>query len=221
MKVLDTWRKRAIAATTAALACLGGGLFVTAGTAYAATCSDADVAFVRGSTELPGPGLVGTPFTNAVMQNLPGRTVTTYGVDHAANIQQTSAGPGATDMTRHVTSVAATCPNTKFMLGGHTQGASVTDISIGIPTFLGTGARIPTNLASRVSAVVVFGHPLALTGGKITSASQLYGPKAKEFCEPGDPVCANRFNGIAHLLHAFDGSATDGGRFAASKVLGQ
>ncbi|MCM3884465.1 cutinase family protein [Frankia sp. R82] len=211
---------RALAAGLAALACIIGGGVMTAGTAQAATCSDVEVVFARASTELPGLGIVGTPFVDGVKKNLPGKSVGSYAVNYAADITQLSAGAGATDMTRHVTSVAAACPNTKFVLGGYSQGASVTDISIGIFTFLGQGETIPANLAPRVSAVVVFGNPLALYSGHIPTSSPAYGPKSKEFCEAGDPVCANGVNGLAHLMYAFDGSATEGARFAATRILG-
>ncbi|MCK9902357.1 cutinase family protein [Frankia sp. Cpl3] len=93
-----------------------------------------DIDFARGSGESPGLGITGTPFVNSLRQNLTGKSVSSYAVNYAADVAQTSAGPGATDMTRHVVSVAASCPNTTFLLGGYSQGASVTDISIGIPT---------------------------------------------------------------------------------------
>ncbi|SQE00345.1 Cutinase [Parafrankia sp. Ea1.12] len=218
MRFVGSWKRRALALAVAATACtLGGG--IVAGPAQAATCSDVEVVFARGSGELPGLGITGGPFVNAVKQNLPGKTVASYAVNYAADYAQTSAGPGATDMTRHVKATAAACPNTKFVLGGYSQGASVTDISIGIPTFLDLGETIPKELAPRVAAVVVFGNPLALTAGKITTASPLYGPKAKEYCNLGDPVCASGFNFFAHIMYGFDGSAADGGKFAASKVL--
>ncbi|KAE8880917.1 hypothetical protein PF003_g34830 [Phytophthora fragariae] len=43
-------------------------------------------------------------------------------------------------MTNHVVSVAKECPNTVFVLGGYSQGASVT-------ATLGSGGTIPENLA--------------------------------------------------------------------------
>ena len=131
---------------------------------------------------------------------------------------QMSAGPGATDMSNHVKSIAASCPNTVFVLGGYSQGASVTDIAIGIQTLLGTGGTIPTNLAPRVKAVVVYGNPLRLYGKTINTASSLYGPKAKEFCNLGDPVCANGSNVLAHLTYPTNGTVQEGARFAADKV---
>ncbi|OHV35755.1 cutinase [Parafrankia colletiae] len=194
------------------------GIGLAAGPASAATCSDVDIVFARGSGEAPGLGITGTPFVNSLRQNLTGKSVSSYAVNYAADVAQTSAGPGATDMTRHVVSVAASCPNTKFVLGGYSQGGSVTDISIGIPTLLGSGQTIPTNLAPRVAAVVVFGNPLALYGQRITTVSPLYGPKAKEYCNLGDPVCAGGFNIYAHLTYGFDGSTANGATFAATRV---
>ncbi|TQS43552.1 cutinase family protein [Cryptosporangium phraense] len=194
------------------------GLAVVASPATAA-CSDVQVVFARGSTEAPGLGIVGRPLVSAIQQQLRGLTVDSYAVDYAADIAQTSAGPGATDMSNHIEEVAAACPNTSFVIGGYSQGASVTDIAIGIPTSLGRGGTIPTNLAPRVKAVTVFGNPLRLFRQTINSASQLYGQKALDQCATGDPVCGNGSNSFAHLTYAFDGqSVPRAAQFAANLV---
>jgi cutinase len=201
------------------------GLFAAVGLAVASPasadiCPDVHVVFARGTLEPGGPGiLVGESFISAVKAGLIGRNVDSYGVNYAADVLQTSAGSGATDMTNNVTTVAALCPNTKFILGGYSQGATVTDIALGIPTILGSGNSIPVWLAGRVSAVVVFGNPLAIFGGHIPTSSLLYGLKSKEFCNSGDPVCANGVNVLAHLTYGFDGSTAAGGKWAADKVL--
>jgi cutinase len=218
----------AVSAALATAGCVdGGGVPITRPTQTTGTgtnpgspagCADVEVVFARGSGELPGLGITGTPFVNSLKSDLAGKTVNAYAVNYAADVAQTSAGPGATDMTNHVTSVAAKCPNTKFVLGGYSQGASVTDISIGIPTFLGTGQTIPTSLAPRVAAVVVFGNPLGDLGQTIASLSPLYGPKSDSFCNAGDPVCARGTDIAAHLAYATDGSAAHGARFAAERV---
>jgi cutinase len=215
----QTFARRRAAALAVALAAGAAGLTVGAApAASAASCSDVDVVFARGTGETAGLGIVGTPLVSSLQADLPGKSVSSYAVNYAANSAQTSAGPGATDMTNHVTATAASCPNTSFVLGGYSQGASVTDISIGIPTALGTGQTIPTSLAPRVKAVVVFGNPLRLYGQTIVTASTLYGPKAKEFCNLGDPVCANGFDISAHLLYAVNGSVQSGAQFAAAKI---
>jgi cutinase len=181
-------------------------------------CPAVNVVFARGTGEPSGLGEVGAPFVRTLIAHLPGKTVTSYAVNYAADELQTSAGPGATNMSDHIISMAAQCPGTTFVIGGYSQGASVTDIAIGIPTILGTGTTIPAPLASRVAAVVVFGNPLQLTGETITSASRVYARKAEEFCDAGDPVCGNGGNVQAHLDYAANGSTTQGARFAAGQV---
>jgi cutinase len=205
--------------TGTVLAAVSGGVAIaTTSVSNAADCSDVQVVFARGTGELPGLGITGGPFTDAVKADLPGLNVTSYAVEYAADALQASAGAGATDMSEHVESIAAQCPGTKFVLGGYSQGASVVDIAIGIPTALGTGGTIPAALAPNVAAVAVFGNPLRLFGQNIPQASQLYGPKAIDLCNTGDPVCGNGANIGAHLTYGTDGSATTAAQFAAGKV---
>ncbi|OIJ63658.1 cutinase family protein [Streptomyces mangrovisoli] len=212
-------RRRRVLVSLAGVGVLSAaGLSLLPSMASAAPCSDVEVVFARGTGEAPGLGITGTPLVKDIKSALPGRTVASYAVDYAANFAQTSAGPGATDMTEEVESTAANCPRTSFVLGGYSQGGSVTDIALGIRTQLGTGRTIPQGLAARVKAVVVFGNPLRLSGRTIASASDLFGPKAKEFCNTGDPVCGNGRNGAAHLTYHLNGSVDDGARFAAERI---
>ncbi|KAG7399650.1 hypothetical protein PHYBOEH_008293 [Phytophthora boehmeriae] len=185
-----------------------------------AECTDVHIVFARGSGEMAGLGICGTPLVSGIKSNLAGMSVSSYAVNYLASMSQTSAGPGATDMTKHVVSVAQECPNTVFILGGYSQGASVTDISIGIKTTLGTGQTIPDSLSARIKAIVTFGNPLKLMGQTIKSASTTYGSKAIEFCNLGDPVCGNGFNVMAHLTYATDGSVTSAAQKAAALVKG-
>ncbi|ETL98251.1 hypothetical protein F441_04910 [Phytophthora nicotianae CJ01A1] len=185
-----------------------------------AECSDVHVVFARGSGEAAGLGICGEPFVSGITSNLSGMSVSSYAVNYLASMDQTSAGPGATGMTNHVVSVAKECPDTVFVLGGYSQGASVTDISIGIKTTLGSGDTIPESLSSRIKAIVTFGNPLKLTGGTIESSSSTYSSKAIEFCNQGDPVCGNGANTMAHLTYPTDGSVTSAAEKAAALVKG-
>jgi cutinase len=202
-----------VAAGVAALA----GAVSTAGPAQAA-CSDVELVFARGTGEPAGLGVLGAPLARELASALPGKSVTSHAVDYAAASNQASAGPGATDMSRHVITQAGACPNQRFVLGGYSQGASVTDIAIGLRTGRSTGETIPARLAPRVAAVVVFGNPLGISHQTIAGSSKLYGPKAKEFCATGDPVCGNGNNFAAHLSYARNGDVAAGAEFAAGLV---
>lgn len=208
---------RAGMALAAAATCVATGL-VTAGPAAAADCSDVELVFARGTGERPGLGILGAPLVREMQAALPGKTVTSRAVDYAAAANQRSAGPGATDMTNHVVETAAACPNTTFVLGGYSQGASVTDIALGVRTNLGNGQSIPTNLAPRVGAVVVFGNPLGLSRQTIEQSSDLYGDKAKSFCANGDPVCGGGNNFAAHLAYSRNGNIGEAADFVASTL---
>ncbi|WP_432512594.1 cutinase family protein [Kineococcus sp. SYSU DK001] len=208
----------ASASLTAAVA--GAGLVATAAPAAAATCSDVEVVFARGTGEAPGLGIVGGPFVRALTSQLSDRSVASHAVDYAANTSQTSAGPGASAMSAHVRSVAAQCPGTRFVLGGYSQGATVTDIALGIRTGTTTGTPVPAELAGRVAAVVVFGNPLGLSGRTIATASPTYGPRSKDYCNSSDTVCgsAPKTGTGGHLSYATNGSTTAGAQFAAGLV---
>src|SRR6185436_12649631 len=110
-------RTPAAAVLSVAAAVAAGGT-VLAAPAGAAVCTDIHVVFARGSGEAPGLGITGSPFVDAVRSNASGRSVSSYAVNYAAALDQSSAGAGATDMTRHVVSYAADCPSAKIVLGG-------------------------------------------------------------------------------------------------------
>jgi cutinase len=103
-------------------------------------------------------------------------------------------------------------------VGGYSQGASVTGIAIGIRGAGTDGQAIPANLTGRVAAVVVFGNPLGLRRRTIAGSSATFGPKAKEFCNTGDPVCGNGNNFAAHLAYPRNGSVQQAAAFAAGKI---
>jgi cutinase len=181
-------------------------------------CPDVDVVFARGTGEAPGLGGPGTAFVTALEADFPGKIVTSYAVHYDASVSQADVGPGATDMSDHIISVAGQCPQTRFVIGGYSQGASVVDVAIGITPALGQGTPIPASLASQIAAVVVFGNLLGDLGQTIASLSPVYGPRSDSFCNVGDPVCARGFNLDAHLGYATDGSAVRGAQFAAEEV---
>jgi cutinase len=185
-----------------------------------ADCPAVEAIFARGTGEAPGLGILGGPFTESLAAALPGSEVTATAVDYAANITQTSAGPGSEDMTQKLTATAQRCPETQFVIGGYSQGATVTDLALGIRVGLTDGTPIPADLIDRVAAVVVFGNPLGLTGGTIAEANAAVADRTLEFCNDGDIVCTGRGGLVAHLAYRTNGDTAEGARFAAEQIAG-
>lgn len=217
------------ALVTASALCLldappGAAAMSPAGASAAASvrsaCPDVDVVFARGTNEPAGLGEPGSAFAASLAADLPGWDVTAYAVQYPASIDQLSAGAGAEDMSRHVIAVAAQCPDTLFVIGGYSQGATVTDKAVGIDTgvpYLGT--EIPSSLVPRVAAVATFGNPLWLTGRDPETASPAYTGKWIDFCATGDPVCANGIDPVAHLSYVSSGYTAAAAVFAATRVI--
>jgi cutinase len=125
---------------------------------------------------------------------------------------------GANDASDHVQSTAANCPDTKVVLGGFSQGASVVD------TITQT---MPPAVADHVAAVVVFGNPrsahaASLAGGApLPVISPLYAPKTIDQCVQADPICSEPFNPLAFFVHdsyPFSGMPNDAAIFAAGRL---
>ena len=56
---------------------------------------------------------------------------------------------------------------------------------------------LPANVLDRVAALAVFGNPTAKVGLPLTS-SPLYGARAIDLCNAGDPVCSGGDSVPAH-----------------------
>src|SRR3984885_7809286 len=145
-----------------------------------AGCPDAEVDFARGREEPPGVGEVGQAFVNSLQSKVPHMSIGAYGVNYPADVSVTK---GSNDMSAHVQSMAASCPNTKLVLGGYSLGAEVADLA--------TWSRMPPGANQHVAAVALFGN------GTRRPAPAFAG-KTIDQCAAGDPIC-NR--GGARDLH--------------------
>lgn len=153
-------------------------------------CPDAEVLFARGTSEPPGIGRVGEAFVDALRAQTPGTDIDVYAVNYAASRLQLHGGDGANDTINHVKDMAGKCPDTKLVLGGYSQGASVIDIVAGVPIGgLGFGSSLPAEYADNIAAVATFGNVADRSGSPISVQSALLGSKAIDLCNPGDPIC--------------------------------
>lgn len=167
-------------------------------------------------------GRVGDAFVDALRKQTPGMDITSYGVNYKASKLQLHGGDGAKDAISHIKSTLSSCPDTKIVLGGYSQGASVINIVAGNP--LGNikwGDSLPPQYAGNVVAITTFGDVGTRTKQSIATQSALYGSKAIDLCNPMDPIChegqGNEWSG--HTEGYVPVYTTQAAAFAASKLL--
>jgi cutinase len=203
----------------------------TAAPASAAPCPDIDVTFARGTGEPPGVGVVGQQFIDSLRSQVRGRSVGIYAVDYPASGDFVpSANAGTADANAHVNGVAASCPNTKLVLGGYSQGAFVIDqITIAQAPVAGFVPDILTaEVADHVAALALFGNPTdRYLGAPVSTVSPWYGAKAIDLCAAGDPVCTGATYTIPtledmstpqHLSYQHSAMPTQAAAFVASHL---
>lgn len=171
---------------------IAAGLVATpaAPKASADDCPDVEVIFARGTNEPTGLGRVGDALVDSLRQQTGGLNILPYGVNYAASKLQLHGGDGANDTIDRVKKSVEKCPNTKIVLGGYSQGASVMDIVAGVPIGgISWGSTLPAQYANNIAAVVTFGDVADRAGGSLPTKSAMLGSKAADYCNPNDPIC--------------------------------
>lgn len=212
-----SWFARAGAAFAATVAAVVAPL--PAPSADAADCSDIEVVFARGTNEDPGIGRVGDAFVNDLRGMVGGRSLGVYAVNYPASYDFLAVADGANDASAHIQWVANNCPNTRIVLGGYSQGAAVVDVVTSIPVpGIGFTNPLPPFAGDHIAALAVFGNPSNRIGLPLTS-SPVFGGRAIDICNPGDPICDGGGNSVAaHRNYGPDGSAYQAAVFVANRL---
>ncbi len=107
--------------------------------------------YARGTDTTPPVDFVGQAFVNALSAQIPGRTISVYGVDYP---------PPTSPVQRHarlrawvhIVNRAAECPATQSVLSGYLQGAAVIDLlTADKPLPWGTNTPMPAAVAGQVA----------------------------------------------------------------------
>ena len=203
---------RALAAAALAGAAIIGPLASPAG---ADGCNDIEVVFARGTGEAPGIGRVGQAFVDSLRGKVGNRSIGTYGVNYPATYDFLAAADGANDASTFIQNVVNNCPDTRLVLGGYSQGAAIIDVITSVPfPAVGFTNPLPANVPDRVAALAVFGNPTAKVGLPLTS-SPLYGARAIDLCNAGDPVCSGGDSVPAHRDYGPSGLTNQAAAFVA------
>ena len=201
-------RLRSWLIATASITLVASAALITPATASAQGCPDIEVVFARGTNDAPGLGNVGDAFVGALSGKVGGRSVGSYAVNYPATFDFLQAAAGANDASGHIQYMVANCPNTRLVLGGYSQGAGVIDVISAVPVpGIGFTSPLPPNVPEHVAAIAVFGNPSAKLGLPLT-ASPVYGGRAIDLCNPGDPICQSNGEDVA-AHRAYVGGPTD------------
>ena len=113
-------------------------------------------------------------------------------------------------------SIAATCPNTKMVLGGYSQGAAVIEQATN---------EAPPQIADHVAASALFGAPRTSFSGLLASGQPLptiapqYAANTIDQCNEADPICwEGGWDMGAHVSYVQSGKVVQAADFAASKL---
>lgn len=199
--------------------------------ASAAPCPDVELVFARGTFEPPGVGVTGQAFVDSLQSKIGSKSMEVYPVDYPASLDFQTASDGVIDASNRVQAVAASCPNTKIVLGGFSQGAAVAgyltadSVPNGFLMPSGLTGPMPAPVADHVAAVALFGKPstgflqiIANTAPPIT-VGHLYTGKTTDLCIPEDPICSpGGGDSGAHNLYPANGLTDQAATFVASKL---
>jgi cutinase len=215
------------AALLVASALLGPGIPL----ASAAPCPDVQVVFARGTFEPPGIGFVGEAFVDSLRTLAAGKSVDVYPVNYPASLDFATAADGIIDASNKVRDIAASCPQTKMVLGGYSQGAAVigyiTEEAVppGFTLPAGITGPMPPSVADHVAAVALFGKPSSgflqtiNTAAPPITVGPLYVPKTLDLCIPEDPICSPGGNDSgAHTAYAANGMTTQAADYAVRRL---
>ncbi|EGD54158.1 Cutinase [Gordonia neofelifaecis NRRL B-59395] len=202
-------------------------------------CADVHVLFARGTVEdAPPLGLTGIAFGNAVRSRLANKSVRVEAIDYAASANFTNKlafartfVDGMKSAQRRVESIATTCPRTRIVVGGYSQGAALAGYTISsgyqIPQKYTQYSSyvpdpLPAGVAPHIAAVVEFAPPSARfireAGAPPIQPQPVYAGRTVKYCIQGDTICNGAPLGgpnALHLLYSVNGMADQAADYVA------
>ncbi|KAH9224558.1 putative cutinase, partial [Leptodontidium sp. 2 PMI_412] len=159
-------------------------------------CKPYTVVFARGTVEPGNVGiLVGPPFFDALKARVGSAALAVQGVnEYKASIAGYLAGGdvnGSANMATQIATAFTTCPNTKLVVSGYSQGGQLVHNAL---------ASLPAATAAWVSKVVIFGDPNNGTAIPNVAASEVM-----TVCHEGDNICVDGLRVLQqHLTYGLD-----------------
>ncbi|MFG1781572.1 cutinase family protein [Rhodococcus oryzae] len=201
-------------------------------------CPDVEVVFARGTGQEDGVGTTGLSFIESLRLFAGARSIGVHAVNYRAssNFDDRQAFfrtfvEGMWDMHSRIQYMAASCPDTRIVVGGYSQGAAVAGFVTAAGDPAGSSAEpalpgpLSPDVAGHVAAVALFGKPsdrfMRDAGNPPIVVGPLFGPKTIDLCAPGDNICDGSPLGRPNVLHALypvNGTTVEAAQFAASRL---
>ncbi|KAI8906234.1 cutinase [Powellomyces hirtus] len=185
-----------------------------------AACPAVELISARGTTEpqIPGSYVLNRGPLAAIARQIPDTAI--YNVVYPADTNF-NTGPiiGANDLLARLNSRIVACPSTNFVLAGFSQGAMVVQRAL---------PKIPAAAASKIKAVIMFGNPNFDASGPCADGTAKgrghrgtpipaeWQPKLRDYCNSGDPVCADGSNWLVHAAYGNGAAANKAVNFVVS-----
>ncbi|POS77968.1 cutinase [Diaporthe helianthi] len=153
-------------------------------------CGDLLVIFARGTQEPGNVGaLVGPPFFKALQGALgSSHSLSVQGVEYEATVADYLEGgdpEGSQEMASLMTEALSSCPSSKIVLGGYSQGGQLVH---------NAAKLLPADTMRAVSSVIIFGDP-----DSSQSVDNIDPGKVLVVCHEGDDIC--QFGDLVLLEH--------------------
>ncbi|GAA3948783.1 cutinase family protein [Gordonia caeni] len=218
---------------------LGLAVPIGTGTAAAADCADVHLLFARGTAEAGAPvGTTGRAMHRSLQSRFPGKDVRVSPVRYQASddfqkgtVFLRSVAAGVRSAQNQLRYLAQTCPRTRLVLGGFSQGGVVATYAVSdqiagpalvladVPT------PLPASVARHVAGVVTFGAPadrwFREVGVPPMRVSALYRHKTRDYCISGDNICdggpVDRPNTV-HGRYAVNGMTAAAANFVGRNI---
>jgi acetylxylan esterase len=218
--------RKLIALAAAGVTAAGFAAIMVAGPAGAVPssggCAAVSIITARASTEAAGEGITGA-LAQAIQRDS-NQTVSRASVSYPATLGNYagSSRQGIDALKAQLTNLVNSCPNTKVVLLGYSQGAHVVGDVLGGGQGGGLGATtapVASNISSHVVAVATFGDPRHVTNGPNfnlgtarangrfprsgaqVSALNAFSPRIRSWCDSNDTFCASGASVNVHLTY--------------------
>ncbi|KAJ4345423.1 uncharacterized protein N0V89_011553 [Didymosphaeria variabile] len=169
------------------------------------TCVSGNAVYIisaRGSTQAAGEGSLSTVST-LIKNALPGSV--SVGLSYPATLDnyESSENTGVVNLKKAVTAYATSCPSSKIVLLGYSQGGQVVGDALGGASF-STEAALSTTYTKNIVAAVTFASPAHVAGKSYnagtstksgiykranTATLDTYASRLDDICDSNDLFC--------------------------------